>query len=90
MAINGFRLQGPYLSGILEIAHQFLLFGVDADHRLSSPLVGRPLRPNVVELSIPLRLWLAAQPLDVGMQPIVVRLEDAANHGLMHSMALLG
>jgi hypothetical protein len=70
------------LPGILEIAHQLLLFGIDADHRLACGLVRRSLEANVAELPIALGRLLATHALDVGMQAVLVGFENPANDRL--------
>ena len=61
MAIHFERLLTPNLSGILKIADQFFLFGIDTQARLRGFFMPGAFRPNVLELPITLRMRF---PLD--------------------------
>ena len=74
------RLLTPNLPGILKITNQFFLFGIDAQARLSRFFMPGAFRPNVLELSITLRMGFPLDCLAVDAQSIVAQLEQPTNH----------
>src|SRR5689334_781340 len=59
--VLGLSLGLPFLAAVLESADQFLLPGVDRNHRIASRLVLRRPVSDMVELGVPVRM-LAAFP----------------------------
>ncbi|MGY3204627.1 hypothetical protein ACVW19_005142 [Streptomyces sp. TE5632] len=58
----------PGRAGVFEVADQFLLLGVHADHRLAGiPVVACSL-VEITELGIPVRMLTALERLGVGLQ----------------------
>jgi hypothetical protein len=73
-------LAAPNLAGVLEVADQFALLGVDADDRRLLLGEAAPLPGDIAELPIALGRRLA-EALAVGMEGVAERLEQAA-HGI--------
>jgi hypothetical protein len=79
----------PNLTGVLEIAHQLLLLGINTESGLSGGLMFISLFTNVLKLAISVRVLLACPLFRIGSQAIVVLFEQSANHRLTYSVTLL-
>ena len=55
VGVDPLGFPAPGGAGIFEIAHQFLLLGVHADHRLAGRREGRAMLLNVLELRLSVR-----------------------------------
>src|SRR5579863_6029022 len=80
----GLALRLPFAPGILEIAHQFLLFRVYGDHRLTLFQITLCFAIDVLKLLIPIRVLAPFQLFLVGLQA-VIHLVKQRGHGLMVS-----
>jgi hypothetical protein len=65
MRVDFLSLATPRPTLILEIAYQFLLFRVHADHRPTSLEKPFLLLLDIPELPIPIGMWWTSEPLDV-------------------------
>jgi hypothetical protein len=72
--------RGPFLAGILEIAHQFLLLSVDRDHRFALREERRGGAVDMLELGMPVRMLRPLATLPDGLQTIPEPVEQTA-HG---------
>jgi hypothetical protein len=84
--IHHFRVPTPDATPMLEIANQFLLFGIDAEGRVSGLFVRLTLRPQVGELPVTFRMRLPFMPLDIQSQARAYRLQQATDDGTPHLM----
>lgn len=62
--------RAPGLAGVLEAPYQFLLLGVDRDHRLARRLMALDAGVEVLELGIAIHMLRAFQRLAVGLQAV--------------------
>ena len=65
---RGLALGPPLPARVLELADQFLLLGVHADHRIGGALMVFDLLVDVTELRVPVRVPLALDGLGVALQ----------------------
>ena len=65
---DGLPAGAPFPAGVGELADQFLLLGVHADHRVRGALVRFDLLVDVAELGVPVRVPLALEGLGVALQ----------------------
>src|SRR5262249_56876408 len=72
----------PFLAGVLVIADQFLLLGIDRDDRLAAPLERPDLAVDVLELGVAVGVILPLLRLAVGLQ-VITELRQEARHRLM-------
>ena len=72
-------LRLPFATSIVEIAHQFLLFGVHRDHRLAAALKGLHLRIDIGELGVAVGMRTAFLGFTVGLQT-VAKLVQQVSH----------
>ncbi len=84
----GLPLGVPLAAAIAELAHQFLLLGIDRDHGL--PLLLERLGPpvDVLELRIPIRVRAPLERLAVGLETVAQVMEEAVDRPLTHRMPL--
>src|SRR3954447_1502710 len=84
--VLGFTVGLPFLAAVLEIADQFLLLGIDRNHRIASRLVLRRLASDMGELGVPVRM-LATFPGLAGRLETVAKVRqkvtDTARADLM-------
>src|SRR5439155_20189424 len=71
MVLDPDRLPTPESTVVLELTHQFLLLGVDADNRIAAAAELVALMSQVAELLFPLRPARGAKTLAVGVQCIM-------------------
>src|SRR5450759_1200991 len=79
---RGSAMRMPFASRILKITHQFLLFGVDRNHRLALFQIALRLAVDVFKLLISIRMLAPLQLLLVGLQA-VIHLMKHFRHGLI-------
>ena len=91
VSVDLFRCVAPSGSVVGEGAHEFLVLGVDAQHR-TALLQSHATQPREMsELSISVRMRLAAESFDVGSQPIAGLPQQASHHiGTGTSIELFG
>lgn len=82
MVINGFSLLSPGLSCIFEVTNEFFFLGIDTNNRM--PRLDKPLldSANVAELLVSLRVLSRRNRLAVGLERIVLLLEQPSNAGM--------
>jgi len=76
----------PFPPGILKVADQFFLFGIDRDHRLSGTLELPDARVDILKLRIPIRMRAACAGFPIGLETIVLFVEERANTTLANRM----
>ena len=74
-----FALGRPFPPGIREIAHPFLLFGVNRDHRLTAFLKRPHVLIDGVKLGIAIRMRTALTRLPIALQAVVQRIKQSDN-----------
>ena len=84
--MNPFGYLTPDLTGVLEIADQLLFLRIRADVRLSSLSMLLTLLLNMFKLEVAFRVLFGADLLGVGLQAIILRLQQTADDGLAHRM----
>src|SRR5262249_53607254 len=80
----------PGLPGVLEVAQNLLLLGVDRDRRLLMPLLGAHPAVDVPELRVAVGVTPPLVRLAVGLQAVAGLLQQAAHGGRPHRVALGG
>src|SRR4029450_4736571 len=80
----------PFLATVLEIADQFLLLGVDGNHRITSRLVLRRPASDLGELGVPVRMVAAFPGLAGRLETVAKVGEKVTDTPLADLMALLG
>jgi hypothetical protein len=81
-------LRPPLPAAILEVADQFLLFGVDGYDRLLRVQRDRDRIIDVAKLGIPIRVRIAFARFAIGLQAEVQLMQQFANHRPADLMAL--
>jgi len=61
----------PFPALVEEVADQFLLLGVDADHRITSTQIAPDLPVEVVELRVSFRMVTSLLGLSCGLEAVV-------------------
>ena len=84
----GLPLGLPLTTAITELAHQFLLLGIDRHHGLALPLAGLGPAVDVVELRIPIRVGAALDRLAVGLEAVAQIMQEAVDGPLTHRVPL--
>src|SRR5260370_34804322 len=87
---RGLALGQPFPARVLELADQFLLLGVDADHRVGGVLMGLDLPADVAELRVPVRVPLALDGLGVALQAEPLRPQQVTHAVGADPVALAG
>jgi hypothetical protein len=92
--VDAYRL-GPALAaqlaaGVLEIANQLFLFGVDGDDRLSAPSKALDGIIDVLELLVAIGMLATFAGLGVGLQAEAEVLEQAADQIGANAISALG
>ena len=83
--------RGPPLpAAVLELADQFLLLGVHADHGIPGRQMLAGLLADVTELSVPVRMLLSLDGLGVALQAEPLLAEQGADRALRDLMPLAG
>ena len=78
---------GPIVAPrVLVWADQFLLLGVDRDHRLAGGLKSRDLRVDMLELSVPVEMTAAFQALAVDLTAVAETIEQLRNPARRNTM----
>ena len=72
---------------ILVLADQFLLLGVDRDHRLASGLKRRGLRVDMLELRVPIRMTAAFLGLAIDLTAVAEAFEQLRNPARRHPVS---
>lgn len=67
----------PFRSRVLEVAHEFPLFGVDADDRQGMTLILRAQGRDIVELSIAVWAGVGGERLAINAQRVVHVVKEA-------------
>src|SRR6187455_660581 len=80
----------PFLATVLEIADQFLLLGVDRNHRITSRLVLRRPASDMGELGVPVRMVAAFPGLAGRLETVAKVREKVTDTPLADLMAPLG
>src|SRR4051812_6157564 len=86
----GLSLGLPFLAAVLESADQFLLLGVDRNHRIASRLVLRRPASDMVELGVPVRMLAAFPGLAGRLQTVAKVRQKVPDTPLADLMALRG
>lgn len=82
VVVDLLRLATPGLAGILELADEFLLLGVDADARVAAPAEIVSQFVDVTELPITFGVRLSrVQRLSVAAQPKLLLAQQSADGG---------
>ncbi len=81
MVVHLFGVLTPDLSSVLEIADQFLLFRIDAHRRLSRLFMPGALLIDMGKLALSVRMVCAFSVFAIGVQPIIMRLQQSADDG---------
>ena len=66
----------PLAPAVLEVPNQFLLLGVNADHRVMGVAVLAGLTVDVPELGVPVRMLVTLDRLDVALKAEVLLLQQ--------------
>ena len=83
----GRTLGSPFAAGVLEVADQFLLLGIDRDRRLAPRQRLLHLRVDVVELGIAIGMTCPFARLAVGLQAVVERPQQCGDRVVADAMA---
>ena len=87
-------LRAPFPSGVLEVSDQFLLLGIDGNHRLSCLLLPANLRVDELELSVTVRVFAALLGLLIALKAIPCLHQEPAHRrvadGMAHGLKLPG
>ena len=76
----------PFLPGILKVADQFLLFGIDTDDRLTGLDRGLRALVQMMKLRIPIRVLSSFPRLADALQTVSFRCQQIAHGALPHRM----
>ena len=87
---RGLPLGGPFAPAILEVAHQFLLLGVDRDRRLPRAQGGPDPGVDVLELRVAIGVVRPFHRLPVGLQAVVQLVEQLRDHPMARAVSLAG
>ena len=90
MRVYPFWGTAPGATGVLEVADQLFLLGIDADHGLTRHHMLLALGRNVLKLGVTVRRLRASQLFTVGTEAVVMGLQEAANDRATDDMALDG
>src|ERR1017187_3820781 len=72
---------------VFEISHQFLLLGINRDHRLIESDVAPDFAIDVLELSIAVRMRVSFLGLPVGLQAVPQIMQQLRDHWIAHPMS---
>ena len=84
----GRALWAPRPAGVLEVADEFLLLGVDRDHRLAGRQRPRDVRVDEGKLRVAVRMPAALACLGVGLQAEAEIVQQRADQGAADPVAL--
>src|ERR1039457_1851693 len=89
MHANLFRIpfRPPLAPPVFEISHQFLLLGINRDHRLIESDVAPDFAIDVLELSIAVRMRVSFLGLPVGLQAVPQIMQQLRDHWIAHPMS---
>jgi hypothetical protein len=87
--VFGAVLGAPFTARILEIAHQFLLFGVHRNNRLAVFQEGCGARVDVLKLRVSIHMLVAFAGFAVRLQAITRLLQKLAHHGVADLMSFV-
>jgi hypothetical protein len=85
----GAVLGPPFTTRILEIAHQFLLFGVHRNNRLAVFQEERGALVDVLKLRVSIHMLVAFAGFAVRLQAIARPLQKLAHHGVADLMSFV-
>jgi hypothetical protein len=80
-------LEPPFTAPILEIVHQFLLFGIHRNDRLAVFQEGRGARVDVLKLHVSIHMLVAFAVFAVWLQALARPLQKLAHHGVTDLMS---
>src|SRR6266481_3493813 len=86
----GIALGLPFPAAVLEVPDQFLLLGVDGNHRVAGGLVLRGRARDMIELGVAIRMLAALAGLARRLQAIVELCQKITDAPLTDLVTLLG